>query len=248
MALKVTVLGAGDAFASKGRFQAGYVISGGGHQILMEAGPTLLASMKRVGLSAANLDVVLISHLHGDHFSGLPFLILEYLYETPLTRPLIMAGPRHLEERTWDLFRAMYPESDPSQVARQLRFVVLEPGRTQQLSASLQVQSFRTPHTKQDISLGFRVKVGGKTIAFSGDSGWTEDLIPLSAGADLFLCECTYYDQPSLDFHISYRQFITQRARLSPRRLLLTHIGREVLERESEIALEMAGDGTVIEV
>jgi ribonuclease BN (tRNA processing enzyme) len=248
MAVSVTVLGAGDAFASKGRFQAGYLIDGGGHRILMDAGPTLLASMKRLGLSAANLDVVLISHLHGDHFSGLPFLILEYLYETPLKHPLIMAGPLHLEERTWDLFRAMYPESDPAEVARQLRFVVLEPDRVQQLSPSLQVESIRTPHTKKDVSLGFRINLGEGTIAFSGDTGWTEELIPLSAGADLFLCECTYYDQPSLDFHISYRQLMSQRARLNPRRLVLTHIGREVLERESEIALEMADDGTVIEI
>src|SRR5580692_11155828 len=86
MATNVTVLGAGDAFASRGRFQAGYVIDGGGCQILMDAGPTLLSSMKRLGLSPGDLDVVLISHLHGDHFGGLPFLILEYLYETPRRR------------------------------------------------------------------------------------------------------------------------------------------------------------------
>jgi ribonuclease BN (tRNA processing enzyme) len=241
------VLGAGDAFASKGRFQAGYVISGAGHHILMDAGPTLLSSMKRVGLSTGDLDLVLISHLHGDHFSGLPFLILEYMYETPRSRPLILAGPPLLEERTWTLFRTMFPETDPADVARQLQFMVLEPGRSRQLDASLQVHSIRTPHMVNHLSLGFRIELGSKTIAFSGDTGWTEDLIPLSAGADLFLCECTYYDQPALDFHISYTQFMSQRARFDPRHLVLTHIGREVLERESQIALEMANDGMVIE-
>src|SRR5690348_11228060 len=115
MALKVSVLGAGDAFASRGRFQAGYVISGGGAHVLMDAGPTLLSSMKRLGISPADLDVVLISHLHGDHFSGLPFLILEYLYESPRSRRLTIAGPPHLEERTWTLFHTMYPETDASE-------------------------------------------------------------------------------------------------------------------------------------
>ena len=105
MPVSVTVLGAGDAFASKGWFQAGYVIKADGLQVLMEAGPTLLASMKRVGLTPAALDVVLVSHLHGDHFGGLPFLILEYLYESPRHRKLTLAGPPHLEERTWALFR-----------------------------------------------------------------------------------------------------------------------------------------------
>jgi ribonuclease BN (tRNA processing enzyme) len=248
MAASVTVLGAGDAFASKGRFQAGYVISGGGLQILMDAGPTLLPSMKRLGLSPGDIDVVLISHLHGDHFGGLPFLILEYLYETPRRRPLTLAGPPHLEERTWALFHTMYPESETAELARLLDFVVLEPARTRQVTTALQVQTIRTPHTVNDISLAFRISLGGKAVVYSGDTGWTDDLITLSAEADLFLCECTYFDQPSLDFHISYRHFMTQRHRLSARRLVLTHIGREVLEHESEIALETANDGMVIEI
>ncbi len=245
---RLTVLGAGDAFASKGRFQAGYVIDTGAMRILMDAGPTLLASMKRLGLSPADLDLVLISHLHGDHFGGLPFLILEYLYETPRRRRLVLAGPPHLEERTWALFRMMYPESDTTEVARQLQFVVLQPGCVKHLDSAVQVRSIRTPHTQRDISLGFRVDAGGKSVAFSGDTGWTDELIPLSAGADLFLCECTYFDQPSLEFHISYAHLITQRARLEPHRLLLTHIGSEVLQRAPEIAVEMAHDGMVIEV
>jgi ribonuclease BN (tRNA processing enzyme) len=248
MAVSVTVLGAGDAFASKGRFQAGYVVDAGGLRILMDAGPTLLPSMKRIGLNPADLDVVLISHLHGDHFCGLPFLILEYLYESPRQRPLTLAGPPGLEERTWALFRAMYPESNTEELARHLEFVVLDPARTQRVAGALKVESIKTPHTIKDLSLAFRIDVGGKAIVFSGDTGWTDDLIPLSARTDLFLCECTYFNQPSLDFHISYVHFMTQRHRFSARRLVLTHIGREVLDREHEIKLEMANDGTVIEV
>jgi ribonuclease BN (tRNA processing enzyme) len=247
MPVNVTVLGAGDAFASKGRFQAGYVINAGGVRILMDAGPTLLASMKRVGISPGDLDVILISHLHGDHFCGLAFLILEYLFETPLRRKLTLAGPPNLEERTWALFRTMYPETDASAIAGQLEFVELEPGRNQTV-AGLPVQSIRTPHTVKDISLAYRLEVGGKAIVFSGDTGWTDKLIDLSANADLFLCECTYFDQPGLDFHISYRQFIIERHRLTTRRLVLTHLGREVLERRSEVSVEMATDGMVIDL
>lgn len=248
MSVSVTVLGAGDAFASKGWFQAGYIINANGRRVLMEAGPTLLASMKRLGLAPDDLDVVLISHLHGDHFGGLPFLILEYLYESPRRRKLTLAGPPHLEERTWELFRTMYPESDTSEISRYLEFVELEPERSQELAGAVQVRSIRTPHTVKDLSLAFRVELGGKVIVFSGDTGWTDELISLSAGSDLFLCECTYFDQPRLDFHISYVHFMSQRHRFSARRLVLTHIGREVLERRSEVSLEMAADGMVIEV
>ena len=92
--LRVTVLGAGDAFASGGRFQAGYVIEAGGAHILMEAGPTLLPGLKRAGIDPVDIDCILISHLHGDHFAGLPFLMLQYMWESPRRRILTIAGPR----------------------------------------------------------------------------------------------------------------------------------------------------------
>lgn len=240
-AVDVTVLGAGDAFSSRGLFQAGYAIQTDGCSFLMEAGPTVLTALKRSGIPAADLDFILISHLHGDHFAGLPFLMLEYLWESPRKRMLTIAGPRNLERRTRALFRNMYPSMDTSPLMRKLRFVVLEPGRTKRIGPA-RISSIRTPHTKPDISLAFRVAVGGKSLAFSGDTGWTEDLVPLAAGADLFLCECTYYESDNLDFHLNYPHIASNRDRFTSKRMILTHLGREVLDRASEIDIELARD------
>lgn len=239
--LGVTVLGAGDAFASGGRFQAGYVIEAAGSHILMEAGPTLLPAMKQRGLSPADLDLVLISHLHGDHFAGLPFLMLEYMWESPRKRILTIAGPHHLEQRTRALFRNMYPSMDTHPLMRKLRFVELEAGRTVRVGPA-RVATIRTPHTKPDVSLGLRLSIGGKSLAFSGDSGWTDELLGLSAGADLFLCECTYFESDHLDFHLNYPIIERNRSRFTPKRMILTHLGREVLARKREIGMEMATD------
>jgi len=227
-------------------FQAGYLIDANGIRILMEAGPTLLASMKRCGISPAEIDLVLISHLHGDHFGGLAYLILDYMHETPRRRNLTIAGPRGLEQRTWALFRTLYPESDTSRIARKLKFVVLEPGRPARLGRC-RIDTIRTPHTKKDISLALRIEVGGKTIAFSGDTGWTDHLISLSAGADLFLTECTFF-KTRMDTHLSYPQIAANRGRFSARRMILTHLGREVLERLSKIDMEIASDGMTIDL
>lgn len=246
--IEVTVLGAGDAFNSKGRFQAGYLIRAGELAILLEAGPTVLAAMKRVGIGAGSLDAMLISHLHGDHFAGLPFLLLEYLYETPLEHKLVIAGPPHLEDRTLSLFHNMYPETSLDPIMDKLEFVVIEPAQTITLPGAVKVSSVRTPHMKKEPSLAFRIEVAEKVIAFSGDSGWMEELVELSAGSDLFLCECTYFDSVEFRFHINYPELFAQRDRLNTRRLVLTHLGREVLERASEVALEMAYDEMVIEV
>src|SRR6202011_4109343 len=122
-------------------------------------------------------------------------------------KPITVAGPRHLEERTWLLFNTLYPHSrgEVERLRRKLRFVVLEPG-TRQRVGKVSITTMRTPHMRHETSLALRFALNGKTIAFSGDSGWTESFIDFTAGADLFLCECTFFESAHLDFHMNYPQ------------------------------------------
>jgi len=243
----VTLLGTGDAFASFGRSQSGYLIDAPGGRILMEAGPGLLPALKGNGVPTDSFDLLLISHLHGDHFAGLPFLILDYMWETPRKRLLTIAGPPRLEQRTWTLTRTMFPHFDLDKIKHKLKFVVLEPGSSTRLG-KFKVSAIRSPHTKPEISLSLRIDGGGKSIVFSGDSGWNDELVELSAGADLFICECTYYESAHLKFHLNYPMLAANRDKFKVRRMVLTHLGREVLSREDEIALEMGYDGMKIEI
>jgi ribonuclease BN (tRNA processing enzyme) len=244
--VRLTFLGTGDAFASQGRFQSGYLIEANGCHILMEASPTVLCAMKRMGFSPRDIDIILISHLHGDHFGGLPFLVLEYLWESPRRKPIRIAGPPHLEDRTWTLFNTMFPftSGDIERVKRNLIFSELEPGHRTRVG-KVQVESIRVPHMKRDRSLALKLLVGGKTIAFSGDTGWTDDLLDFTAGADLFLCECTYFEN-QLGIHLNYPLLESKRDMLDVKRLVLTHVGREVLERRPQIKMEIAADGMTI--
>jgi ribonuclease BN (tRNA processing enzyme) len=205
--------------------------------------------MKRSQVDPANLDLILISHLHGDHFGGLPFLILEYLYENPPQRPLTIAGPRYLEGRTWRLFHTMFPYSraDLTRLRNKLKFVVLEPGCDRRVG-KVRVKAIRTPHMRREASLALKVDLEGKTIAFSGDSGWSDALVDFAAGSDLFLCECTYFESAHLDFHMNYPQLEERRARFDVGRMILTHVGREVLRRGDEIRIETAMDGMRVSI
>lgn len=243
----VTLLGTGDAFASFGRSQSGYLIDAPGGRILMEAGPGLMPALKSHGVAPDSFDLLLISHLHGDHFGGLPFLILDYIWETPRKKVLTIAGPARLEQRTWLLMRTMFPHFELDKVKHKLKFVVLEPGSSTRLG-KFKVSAIRSPHTKPEISLSLRIDGGGKSIVFSGDSGWNDELVELSAGADLFLCECTYYESAHLKFHLNYPLLAANRDKFKVRRMVLTHLGREVLSREDEIDLEMGYDGMKIEI
>ncbi len=245
--ITLTILGTGDAFASGGRAQAGYLFDAGGKRILLEAGPGILAEMKRHGIEADSLDAIIISHLHGDHFGGLPFLFLEYMWERPRKHPVIVAGPKNLEQRTWILMRAMFSRFNLKKLQKKVKWLVLEPGKGIKL-AGVKLNTIRSPHTKPDISLSFRLGFDGKTLVFTGDSGWNEELLQFSAGANLLLCECTYFESAHLRFHMNYPELKRNRGRFDVGRMVLTHIGRETLEHAPEIEIEMAFDGMKIEI
>ncbi len=106
---------------------------------------------------------------------------------------------------------------------------------------------FQVPHQTDDISLGLKISYAGKEILFSGDSAWTELFIEAARGVDLFLCECSFYqEQPGM--HINYQTLSVHIPRLQCRKLLLTHLGEEMLRRRGELPETTAEDGMVLEI
>ena len=244
--MRVTVLGAGDAFCSGGRRHSGYFVETSGVCFLLDCGTTTLLALKSLGIPAERIDFVAISHLHGDHFGGLPFLFLEYLYENPRSRPLTIVGPAGTEERVQALHQAMYRELAKRPCCFDIQFQELTPGQATAVHG-VQLFPFRVPHQEQDISLGYRVETEGHAILYSGDCGWNEDLVRYSQGTDLFVCECCYFNTQT-SFHMSYPKIAQEQHRLGCKRLVLSHMGREVLERLNEVSIECAHDGMVIEI
>lgn len=244
--MRVTVLGSGDAFGSGGRRQSAYLVESGGRSFLLDAGPTVLAALKDAGVGSAAIDFVVISHLHGDHFAGVVFMVMEYLFEVPRDRELLVIGPEGLESRVMDLFEAMYKEASRRPLTFPLRFRTMQAGEEIDVRG-VRIGSFAVPHQLHEASHGYRVTHEGKVVVYSGDSGWTEEFVRQTKGADLFLCECCYWDT-KVDFHVNYPDFERNAPRLGARRVVLTHLGREVLPRLGELRTEAASDGLVIEL
>ncbi len=244
--MRVTFLGAGDAFGSGGQHHSGYLVEAEGRAFLLDCGPPTLIGLKKIGFDTQRIDFVAISHLHGDHFGGLTFLFLEYQYESPRNRPFLIAGPPGTQERVFALYSSMYQDLAEQALPFPLSFQELLPNQPQTV-AGIEIFPFRVPHQKKGISLALRVQAGGKTLLYSGDTGWTEDLVRYSQGVDLFICECCFFET-QVDFHLNYPLIAQHRDRMGCRRLILSHLGREVLARAKEITLEMAYDGLVVEV
>lgn len=245
-AVEIVFLGSGDSVSACGNHQASYLVRAPAATFLLDCGAMALASMKRDGLDPAELDYVLLSHLHGDHFAGLPFLFIEYTYERPRLRPLTIVGPPNTRERVLALFSAAYKDLAAKPTPFPLEFIEVEPGREQTLGA-VRLHPFRVPHQETEVSLGLRVEVAGKQILYSGDTGWSEDLVTQSQGVDLFICECCYFETRR-PFHLDYPRIAENRGRFGAKRMILTHLGAEVHAHRAEIDMELAHDGLRVQL
>ena len=244
--MRVTVLGSGDAFGSGGRWHSAYLVESATATFLLDCGPTILQSLKSAGYDTGRIDFVLVSHLHGDHFGGIPFLFMEYIYERPRTRPLRIYGPPGTERRVLALYAALYEKNAAMPMPFPVSFDELQPGTARDLDG-VRASAFRVPHTPELVALGYRIDADGRSILYSGDSAWTEDFIERSRGADLFICECSTYET-RLDIHVSYPEIAARARALGCKRLLLSHLGAEPLRHLPDITLECARDGMTVEL
>src|SRR5919206_4449650 len=92
MAARLRFLGSGDAFGNGGRFQTCFLLSGAGDSLLIDCGATSLTALKAAGVEPNDIGTVVLTHLHGDHFGGLPFLVLDGQFRRR-ERALTVAGP-----------------------------------------------------------------------------------------------------------------------------------------------------------
>ena len=110
-AVTVTFAGSGDAFGSGGRYQACiHLRPEGGRPLLLDCGATSLSALKRLGLDPGEVAAVVVSHLHGDHFGGLPFLILDGQFSRR-SRSLRVVGPPGTARRLTDAMECLFPGS-----------------------------------------------------------------------------------------------------------------------------------------
>jgi ribonuclease BN (tRNA processing enzyme) len=244
--MRLQFLGSGDAFGSGGRFNTCFHLERAAHgNVLVDCGASSMVAIRKWQVDPNAVSTVLISHLHGDHFAGLPFLLLDAQLVSRRTAPLTLAGPPGFRERLDIVMEAMFAGS--TKVERRFALEVRELALHERVELNeLAVTPYLMKHYSGAPSYALRIETEGKVLTYSGDTEWVDELIPAGRDADLFICEAYFFDKV-MKYHIDYSTLARRLPDICAKRTIVTHMSAELLGRQGEIALEAAHDGLVVE-
>jgi ribonuclease BN (tRNA processing enzyme) len=243
--MRLTFVGAGDAFGSGGRFNTCFHVAAERTRFLLDCGASSLVAMKRLGIDRSAIDLILLTHFHADHFGGVPFFVLDAQLVARRTRPLTIAGPPGLAGWYERAFALAFPGERTLPFPLALHEV--EIGKSNRIG-DLDVIPFHVRHDdRAGPCLAYRITLDGRTICFSGDTEWVDALRDAARGADLFICECYMYDKP-VRAHLALSILREQLPAIGAKRVVLTHMSEDMLKRLNEVEYETADDGKVIDL
>jgi ribonuclease BN (tRNA processing enzyme) len=244
--MKLQFVGCGDALGSGGRYNTCFHITGERANFLIDCGASSLPALKKLGIARDGIDLILITHFHGDHFGGLPFFLLDAQF-TRRTRPLTIAGPQGIRRKLVELMEALFEHSSKTQQRFALEIVELGPQQSREFGA-IKVTPYPVVHGESGGPfLAYRIEAEGRTVTYSADTEWTENLIPAARNADLFICEAYYYDRVVKN-HLDLKTLEQHLPEIAPRQLVLTHMSEDMLGRLDKLPHTTASDGLAIEI
>ena len=245
--MNLTIIGCGDAFGSGGRSNTCFHLQTAKATLLVDCGASALPALKARAIDLNAIDGIVLSHLHGDHFGGLPFLLLDYQFLARRETPLLIAGPPGTRARLDAAMEVFFPKATGTKWRFEWRVQEIAVGEpTDVLGHS--IVSAEVVHQSGAPSTALRLSDGDKTFAYSGDTEWTDALLPIARDADLFICECYAYGG-KLTGHMSWQTLWEKLAALGAKCTMLTHMNPTMLARLEEAraaGVLVAEDGLVV--
>jgi len=240
--MKVKFIGSGDAFGSGGRLQPCILITEEEHTFTLDLGLTALIGLRQQGIDPNSIDTVLLSHLHGDHCGGLPFLLMDAMLGSKRESPLTIIGPEGIEAHMRTMQESLFPGSHIMKPKFTVEYFEINPEQSIQLG-KYKITAADARHTAATNPLALKIDTGRKTIAYTGDGELTESLIDFTYEADLLITECYYFDK-AVKWHLNYPDI----GHLKARKTILTHMHDNMLTHIDEVPDICAYDGMEMDI
>jgi ribonuclease BN (tRNA processing enzyme) len=231
--MQVTIVGWSGSFPGPQSPASCYLIEADGFRLVLDLGNGAVGALQRY-TALGDIDAICLSHLHGDHCLDMIGYSVFQNYHPDGPRPRIQVyGPAGAQDR---LDRALGAEN--LGMAQAFDFAVLTPGTTE--IGPLRVTTGRMNHPVE--TFGFRFGHAGRVVAYSADTGPTDELVTIAAGAEVLLAEASFLDAPGLPtgLHLTARQAADHAARADVGELVLTHL---VAWNDPAVSLEQASAG-----
>jgi ribonuclease BN (tRNA processing enzyme) len=243
---EVVFVGTSDAFGAGGRRQSAIVLRLESGAVLLDCGTTTSTGLSDLGIERDEIDSVVISHFHGDHYGGIPTILLAALYEDARKHPLRIVGPPGTESRVRELAHAMGYGIEDREWTFPIHFQEFHVGAEIEVGP-VRVEAFEALHQEHTRPHGVILRNGSDSVAYSGDTGWFPELPRRVGESKLFICECTYHDF-AFDFHLNHQQLVEHEHEFRCGKIVLTHFGSEMTGRRGRAAFETADDGTIVKL
>ena len=244
--MQIRFLGSGDAFGSGGRFNTCFHVTAEAGCFLIDCGASSMIAMRRFEVDPNAIHTVFVSHLHGDHFGGLPFMILDAQLYSKRTTPLTIAGPPGLRDRLDQAMEVFFPGSTGAKRKFAVEVIELTAGAAAEING-VTVTPFEVNHACGAPPYALRLACDGRTVCYTGDTQWTDTLIEAGRKADLLIAEALFYDKP-IKWHLDYASLAAHLDAIAAKRVILTHLGPDMLARLPDLDCETAADGMCVTV
>lgn len=235
--MELTVLGA-NGWPGPGGACSGYLVRDQGFNILLDCGNGVLAQLQQhIGLD--QIDAIFITHAHPDHYADLYALWVAVAFG----KQAEMHIPLHAPPGFLDKVASVLSEDSAAYFRDTFTHQAMADEDTTEVGPFL-VRALRVNHPAD--AVGFRVETELGVLAYSGDTGPTEALVPLAHEAGVFLCEATEQSDEDYPFHLTGTQAGQYAARADVGRLVLTHLWPSLDPETTKADAAVAFDGEIV--
>lgn len=221
--LKLTFIGSGNAFSPGGLCCNGFMVN---DRLLFDSPPQALSSLNKLGFNANDLDAVIISHHHGDHFLGLPFLLLHWKYQGR-QRPVRIIGPKNTEALARMIAENVFP--GVFELPFEIEWIEAQPNKPISFDCVDLEPLLMTHDDRLAQSLGYVATIAGRKFGYTGDTMMCDSVMRLAQESEVLVSECASVDQ-RIPVHMNLLDDIpvVRSAMQASAALILTHINSDV--------------------